>query len=303
MEYVLQTENLSKVYSKKTVVNKVSMHIKKGDIYGFIGKNGAGKTTLIRMVAGLAIPAAGDIKLFDSNELGKQRSRIGITVENPALFPNMTAKQNLEYYVRLYGVPEKDAIQNVLKTVGLEDTKRKKSKNFSLGMKQRLAIAISLLGNPDFLMLDEPMNGLDPIGIKDMRELLLDLNKKGITILISSHILGELSKIATVYGIINNGNLVEEFTQEELDSRCRRCIKIKVNDTERAVTIIENELHTTEYDILPENVIRLFNHSEQTGELNRLLIMGGVEVDSIEAVGQDLEGYFLNLMEEENKNA
>ncbi|WP_167957559.1 ABC transporter ATP-binding protein [Anaerosporobacter faecicola] len=300
MEYILQTNNLTKIYGGKSVVDHVNMTIKKGDIYGFIGKNGAGKTTLIRMVAGLAHPTQGEIKLFESNDLDKQRKRIGTTIENPALYPNMTAKQNLEYYVKLYGIPEKDAVDQVLKLVGLEDTKRKKSKNFSLGMKQRLAIAIALLGNPDFLMLDEPTNGLDPFGIKEMRELLLRLNKQGITILISSHILGELSKIATVYGIINNGILVEEYTKQELEERCKRCLKIKVDDTKKASMILEENFQTVEYDVLPENIIRVFDPIDCSGEINRKLVLSGVTVESISLVGQDLEGYFVELMEGKN---
>ncbi|WP_455714170.1 ABC transporter ATP-binding protein [Anaerosporobacter sp.] len=297
MEYVLQTNNLSKVYAGKYVVDHVNMNIKRGDIYGFIGKNGAGKTTLIRLIAGLALPTQGDIQLFGSTGLDEQRRRIGTTIENPALYPSMTARQNLEYYVRLYGIPEKDAVDNILELVGLENTNKKKSKNFSLGMKQRLSIAISLLGNPDFLMLDEPTNGLDPFGIKQMRELLLELNKKGITILISSHILGELSKIATVYGIINNGVLVEEFNKNDLEERCKRCIKIKVDDTRKAITIIEDKLSTVEFDVLPDNIIRLFSHTEQVSEVNKQLVLGDVAVESIALAGQDLEGYFVELME------
>jgi ABC-2 type transport system ATP-binding protein len=302
MEYVLQTNNLSKIYAGKYVVDHVNMNIKRGDIYGFIGKNGAGKTTLIRMVAGLALPTQGDMRLFGSTQLGEQRKRIGTTIENPALYPSMTARQNLEYYVKLYGIPEKDAVDNILELVGLQGTNKKKSKNFSLGMKQRLAIAIALLGNPDFLMLDEPTNGLDPFGIKQMRELLLELNKKGITILISSHILGELSKIATVYGIINNGVLVEEFNKNELMERCKRCIKIKVDDTRKAITIIEDKLGTVEFDVLPDNIIRLFSHTDKVSEVNKQLVLGDVAVDSIGLVGQDLEGYFVELMEEKNND-
>lgn len=302
MEYVLQTNNLTKTYAGKCVVDHVNMNIKRGDIYGFVGKNGAGKTTLIRMVAGLALPTQGDIKLFGSKELSEQRRRIGTTIENPALYPHMTARQNLEYYVRLYGIPEKDVIDNLLKLVGLENTNKKKSKNFSLGMKQRLAIAIALLGNPDFLMLDEPTNGLDPFGIKEMRELLLELNKKGITILISSHILGELSKIATAYGIINNGVLVDEFNKNELMERCKRCIKIKVDDTKKAIAIIEDKFGTVEYDVLPDDRIRLFSHIDKVSEVNKQLVLGDVAVESIRVVGQDLEGYFVELMEGKNND-
>ena len=223
MDYVLQTYDLTKNFRNKPAVNKVNMNVKKGEIYGFIGKNGAGKTTLIRMVAGLAKPTEGSIKLFNSNNLDEQRVKTGTLIENPAIYPNLTAKQNLYYYCRLLGIDPSATIDSTLALVGLSDTGKKKAKNFSLGMKQRLAIAIALLGDPEFLMLDEPINGLDPSGIREVRELVLRLNKeRNITILISSHILGELSKIATCYGIINNGILVDEFSKEELEERCSR---------------------------------------------------------------------------------
>lgn len=297
MDYVLRTNQLTKRYGGKTVVDNVSMNIRQGDIYGFIGKNGAGKTTLIRMIAGLAKPDSGDLTLFGSTDLDLHRRRIGTTIESPALFPNLTARQNLEYYVRLFGIAEKDCIDRMLEKVNLMNAGKKKSKNFSLGMKQRLAIAIALLGSPDFLMLDEPTNGLDPFGIKEMRELFISLQKQGITILISSHILGELSKIATSYGIINNGILVDEFTKEELEDRCKRCLKIEVDDVKKASLVLENVIQTSDYDVLPDNTIRLFGHLHDTGMVNTQLVMNGVTVITSSLVGQDLEGYFLELME------
>lgn len=212
MDYVLKTEHLTKVYGKQKAVNQVSMRVKKGAIYGFIGKNGAGKTTFMKMVAGLAPQTEGTIELFGSKDLENQRKRIGSLIENPGVYANMTARENLEVIRRSFGIPEKQTVDDTLAFVGLAGNNKKKVKNFSMGMKQRLGLAISLLGNPDFLILDEPMNGLDPEGIKEIRELLLKLNReRGITILISSHILGELSKMATHYGIIKDGILVEEF--------------------------------------------------------------------------------------------
>ena len=297
MENVLNTTNLTKIYGKKTVVDKVSMNIRKGQIYGLIGKNGAGKTTIMRMIAGLAFVNDGEIRLFDSNDLDFQRRRIGYIIESPALYPRMTAVQNLEIYRRLNGVPDKDCIPRLLEMVDLSDTAKKKVKHFSLGMKQRLGIAISLMGNPDFLILDEPINGLDPKGIKDMRELLLRLNRENeITILMSSHILGEMSKIATCYGILKKGELVTEITSEQLAVKCKRCLKIRVDDVKKATAVLENIIGTTNYDVLPENNIRLFDCIDRPAQVNMELSKNGVMVETISEVGQDLEEFFMEQM-------
>ena len=214
MNAVLKTSQLTKTYSSKQVVKELSMTIQQGDIYGFIGKNGAGKTTLIRMIAGLATPSSGSIELFGSSDLVKERAKIGTVIESPALFPNMTARENLITQCRIANVKDLRVVDETLELVGLSNTGKKKAKNFSLGMRQRLAIAIALIGDPEFLILDEPTNGLDPEGIKEIRDLILHLNqKKHITV-------SELSKFATRYGIIHNGSLIEEFTEEELWKRC-----------------------------------------------------------------------------------
>lgn len=297
MEYVLKTENITKVYGQHKVVNRVSMHVKKGAIYGFIGKNGAGKTTFMRMVAGLAAPTEGTMELFGSTELEKQRKRIGTLIENPGVYANMTARENLEVIRKNFGITEKQAVDDMLEFVGLSDTNKKKVKNFSMGMKQRLGIAISLFCNPDFLILDEPINGLDPEGIKEIRELLLKLNReKGITILISSHILGELSKIATHYGIIREGVLVEEFPASDLEDRCRRCHKLIVDNTELATNILENKLHINNFDVPKQGVIRVFDHFETMEQINREFILNGVNIKESYLAGQDLEGYFMELL-------
>ncbi|MEE1342975.1 MAG: ABC transporter ATP-binding protein [Lachnospiraceae bacterium] len=297
MEYVLETTDLSKIYGKKKAVNKVNMHVKKGDIYGFIGKNGAGKTTLMKMVTGLAKASEGSIKLFGSEDLTPQRARIGSLIEAPGIYGNMTGKENVEYFRKLYGIKEKEETERVLSCVGLDVNDKKKARNFSLGMKQRLGIAISLLGHPDFLILDEPINGLDPAGIKEVRDLVLKLNKEQeITLLISSHILGELSKIATTYGIIKQGTLVEEFSKETLVERCKRCIKIQVDDTKQATNILETVMGIHEYEVLPNQEIRIFSHLEEIGDINTLLVENKLKVTELRLAGQDLEGYFMDLL-------
>jgi ABC-2 type transport system ATP-binding protein len=296
MEYVLQTSGLTKYFSKKAAVNNVNLNVRKGDIYGFIGKNGAGKTTFIRLVSGLARPDKGSMRLFESDDLDNQRRKTGTMIENPAVYPYMTARQNLHYYCLLLGLDPEKHIDEMLSMVGLRDTGKKMARNFSLGMKQRLAIAIALLDNPEFLMLDEPINGLDPTGIKEVRELILKLNRENnITILISSHILGELSKIANRYGVINNGFLVDEFTNEELLSRCTGELEIKVDDSGKAGEILNNLLGSGMYGIFDSNTIRT-RQLDKAGMIITELAKNGVIVSGSTVVGQDLEGYFLYLM-------
>lgn len=298
MEYALRTKNLSKKFSKKLAIDSVSINIRKGDIYGLIGKNGAGKTTLIRTIVGLAAPTAGEIELFESTDLKKQRYKIGTVIESPAVYPNFTAKQNLIAQQKLFGKTDINEINQILEIVGLADTGKKKAKNFSLGMKQRLAIAISLIGNPEFLVLDEPINGLDPAGIKDVRDLILKLNKENnITVLISSHILGELAKIATRYGVICNGKLVDEFTPQELQSRVRKCLAINVDNTELTSKIIEENLNTNNYEIKSDKLIYLYNNIDEPSKVNTLLVTNGVIVNSINTIGDDYEPYLIKLME------
>lgn len=298
MEYILKTEKLTKIYGGVKAVNEVSMSVRKGDIYGFIGKNGAGKTTFMKMISGLATPTAGSMELFGKSDLEQARKRIGTLIENPGVYPNMTAEENLEIVRRNLGIPEWAATREMLEFVGLDSAGKKKVKNFSMGMKQRLGLAVSLIRNPDFLVLDEPINGLDPAGIKEVRELLLKLNReKQITILISSHILGELSKVATRYGIIRDGVLMEEFGAKELEERCRKCQKITVNDVGLAASILEKKLSISHYDVLEGNVLRIFERIEDAAQINRDLITGGVEITESCLSGLDLEGYFMDLLE------
>jgi ABC-2 type transport system ATP-binding protein len=296
MDYVLQTRNLTKDFGKVAAVNKVDMNVHRGDIYGFIGENGAGKTTLMRMVCGLARPTEGSMELFGSRELEMQRKRIGCTIENPAIYPNMTAAENLETYRILMGIPDKNTIVSLLELVELHNVGRKKTRDFSLGMKQRLMIALAMMGDPELLVLDEPMNGLDPMGIKKVRDLILKLNhERSLTILISSHILDELAKIATCYGVISKGVLVKEFSAKELDILCRRSLKIVVDDTDKAEEVLRTKVNTTNYD-LSDHTILLHDHLDESGDINRELVNNDVRVDTIVPVEQSLEGYFMDLM-------
>lgn len=296
MEYVLQTDALTKRYGQANVVDEVSMHVKKGSIYGFIGKNGAGKTTFMRMVAGLAAPTAGGMTLFGSGELERARRHIGTLIEEPGAYGGMTARENLEVLRRSFGITEKKRVEEMLALTGLLDSGRKKVKNFSMGMRQRLGIAIALMRNPDFLILDEPMNGLDPAGIREMRELILKLNReKQITVLISSHILDELSRIATHYGIIRGGRLIEELGATDLEKRCHRCLKLVVEHPEKAAAALE-ELSIQNYDVPEPGVFRVFERLEDTAGINEALVRKGVSLKESYLAGQDLEGYFMELV-------
>lgn len=299
-EVVLKTQNITKKYKNNFAVNNVNIEIKQGDIYGLVGKNGAGKTTLLRMVSGLTMPSSGEIELFDetSNDgLNKSRMRTGCIIETPSFFPYLSASKNLEYYRIQKGIVEKHSVDNALKMVGLDDTGNKKFKNFSLGMKQRLGLAFAIMGSPDLLILDEPINGLDPTGIVEFRELLLKLNKeKNITIIISSHILGELSQLATTYGFIHNGKLLEQISARELNEKCRRYLSIKVNDVAKATVIIENQLNSSKYEVLNGNEIRLYEHIDTPEIVVKALINNEIMVSSINQIGANLESYFIDLI-------
>lgn len=299
-EFVLKTNHLSKKYKENMALDKVDMSLRKGSIYGFIGQNGAGKSTLIKIVTGLAFPSNGTIELFgasNEHELIQMRKRIGTIIEGPALFPHMNAAENLEAHRLLKGIPGKECIQRTLALVGLQGTGKKKAKNFSLGMKQRLGLAIALIGDPEFLILDEPTNGLDPMGVVEMRELLLKLNREnGITILISSHILSELHLLATHYGIIHNGKLLEQLTARELDEQCQHYLHIKVENPNKAATIIENDLRTNDFEVMPDGIIKLYKYVEQPGKVSTLLAASGLVVEQFMPMGEDLESYFTNLI-------
>ena len=295
---VLKTYNITKKYGEQLAVDNVNMTIKKGDIYGFIGQNGAGKTTLIRLITGLIHKSGGEIELLganEENELNKARTMVGSLIETPSFYTNMTARENLEVSRLVRNIPGKKCIDEVLELVGLKDVEKKKVKNFSLGMRQRLGIANALMGNPKLLILDEPINGLDPMGIVEIRELLKKINKeKDMTILISSHILSELSELATTYGIISIGKLIEEITAKQLSEKCRQYIDLRVDDTARAVILLERELGISDYEVLEDSNIKVFSNLDNVGEINSLLSRSGIIVESISVKGENLEEYFMN---------
>ncbi|MBO4637964.1 MAG: ATP-binding cassette domain-containing protein [Clostridiales bacterium] len=292
----LVTDKLTKVYKKVPAVSNVDIHIKRGSIYGLIGKNGAGKTTIMKILAGLAEPTSGSFR-YDGFE-GKEEmafSRIGALIEAPALHPNLSAYDNMRIKCLAYGIGDKNYISEKLSLVGLGKVGKKKAGKFSLGMRQRLGIALALVGDPDFLLLDEPINGLDPQGIAEMREILSRLNKEnGITILISSHILEELAKIATQYAIIDKGHIIEESTSEELRLRCKDKIVIKTADSSSVLPILDSN-GFTDYQTIDSKTIYVFERLDDVSLLNSALVMAGVAVESISVEATELEEYFLKI--------
>ncbi len=298
MEYVLKTKEICKKYKHFKALDGLSMNIPKGAIYGFVGKNGAGKTTLIRLICGLQQPTSGSYTLYgeknNQQSIEKARRRMGAVVETPSIYLNMTAKENISEQYRILGMPSFDGIDELLELVGLENTGNKKAKNFSLGMRQRLGIAVALAGNPDFLVLDEPTNGLDPQGIVEMRELILMLNReKGITVLISSHILDELSRLATHYGFIDNGRIVKEMSAEELSNACRKCVRAEVTDI-KPLSIVLNEMGV-EYKILSDTKADIYA-SLNVSKLVFALAEHNCEVLSLQEHDESLESFYISLV-------
>ena len=298
MEYVLQTNSLTKTYKSFQALNGLTMNVPRGSIYGFVGKNGAGKTTLIRLICGLQEPTSGDYTLYgirsDSGEIIRSRRRMGAVVETPSIYMDMTAEDNLKQQYLVLGLPSYEGIPELLKLVGLGNTGKKKAKNFSLGMKQRLGIAIALAGDPDFLVLDEPVNGLDPQGIVEIRELLLKLNReRQITVLISSHILDELSRIATYYGIIDNGRMVKELSAEELEAACRKCVRVDVSSTAVLARVLD--AMKLEYKIITDHTADIYAQVNVT-KLTTALALEGCEVISMQEKDESLESYYISLV-------
>ena len=300
-DVILKTNNLTKKYKDFTALNNANITINKGDIYGLIGRNGAGKTTLMKVITTLTNKTSGEFYLFDKDDsdLTETKRRIGCLIENPAFFENLTAYQNLKYYAIQKGIIDYSQIDKVLDLVKLSDSKNKKFKTFSLGMKQRLGIAFAMLDNPDFVILDEPINGLDPIGISELRETLKKINEESnITMLISSHILSELYLLANRFCFIEKGKIIKELSKEELDVECSRAIVIKTNNVKETCLIIEKELNTTNYKVIDKHEVRLYDYLDNSGKVNKELAKNDIDVISIYESGISLEEYFKSIVKE-----
>lgn len=296
MDYVLETKSLLKSYRHVEALSGVDMHVPKDSIYGLVGRNGAGKTTLMRVVAGMQKENGGTYLLFgvdkNSREIKKERKRVGAMIESPAIFHDLSAEDNLKMQYRILGLPSFDTIPEILSTVGLENTGNKKAGSFSFGMKQRLGIAMAIAGNPDLLILDEPINGLDPEAIVEMRELILRLNREmNMTIIVSSHILDELAKVATYYGFIDSGRMVKEVSAVDMEKECRKALRIKVESIEKAaiaLTLLGND-----YSVIDDNTLDIFG---DIGIKEVLDVLSGAGIKDIEKRNENLEGYFINTM-------
>ena len=300
-DIMLRLENISKSYRNNVALRSMSVSIQRGEIYGVVGENGAGKSTLIRIIMGLCKPTTGTIELFGNTNpkaVNQQRARIGYIPDVCALYPNMTAEENLEIRCVEWGILKKN-IQEILNLVCLSDVGKKVSQ-YSLGMKQRLSFAIALLGNPEFLVLDEPTNGLDPMGIIELREILVNLNRrKHTTILISSHILNELHQMATQYMFISHGKLIECISSEKLSKKCSRHLLLQVTDIEKTIVLLEQVLHTENYELCPNNSIRLYAYIDQPDKVSLLLNQNGVGIKQLSSEGDDLETYYMRLIRSE----
>ena len=295
---VIQTAGLSKRYRDKWAVDHLDLTVEQGDIYGFIGRNGAGKSTTLKLLCGLARPTQGEALIFGRPIRDPvARRRVGALIEQPGLYPSQSGRENLRLYATLLGLdsPERQ-VEEVLETVGLSPREKKPVKHYSMGMKQRLGVGLALLGGPDLLLLDEPINGLDPEGIREMRELLLRLNReRGLTLVISSHILGELSKIATRYGIIQNGRMVEQITAGELAQKCEDYLHLRCDQPQKAAALLEKEFSLVRWEMRPEGEIRIYDAVDAKA-VGRALTQAGISVEEMGLHRQELEDYFLDRM-------
>ncbi|MFS0674286.1 ATP-binding cassette domain-containing protein [Ornithinibacillus sp. 179-J 7C1 HS] len=296
-ETILKATNISKTYGEHKALDKVSIEIKRGMIYGLIGENGAGKSTFMRTIMGLININEGEIELFgETGAKGLQhaRRRMGQSIETPALYPELTARENLRVQAANGGVSERE-IDDLLRLMNLQSTNKKKAKNFSLGMRQRLAIASTLITNPEFLILDEPTNGLDPSGIVEMREIIQRLvRERGITVLLSSHLLDELSQVATHYGILHDGKLINELSKEDLSRETRQHIELETTEVEKAVTVLD-EIGVSDYEVINKTEINIYEQLDNVASINRSLVLNDVTVSRIGTTRQKLEDYFLQL--------
>ena len=301
-EVVLKTNNLTKQYNKNVVLDNVNITIKKGDIYGLIGRNGAGKTTLMKIITTLASPTSGTFELFntssENDELFDNKKRVGSLIEYPVFYPNLSAYDNLKYYTIQRGIVDKNQINKVLELVNLTGTGKKKVKTFSLGMKQRLGIALAILNSPDFVILDEPINGLDPIGISELRDTFKKLSDNGITLLISSHILSELYLLANEFGFLENGKLIKELSKEELDLECSKCLVIKTDDSKKVSVLLEKELNTNNYKVINNEEIRVYDYTDDSDKVSDVLVNNKIKIKGFYESGISLEEYFKEIIKE-----
>ncbi len=296
---IVETKGLSKQYKRLHALDNVDVQIRQGEIFGLIGDNGAGKTTLLKALAGQIYPSSGELALFgetQEKELQQVRRRMGALIENANYFPELTVERNLEFLRRQKGVPGREVVDEVLSMAGLLQAKKKKGKELSLGMKQRLGIAIALLGGPELLILDEPINGLDPSGIIEIRNMLLKLNQeKNVTILISSHILSELEQLATTYCFLQNGKVLECISAKDLAMKCEDYIEIVVDDPKKYATLLEQQLQHSEYRVMPDGSIQILQPDEDVTIYSRLAMTAGMAVAKFDRYKHSLEEYYVNL--------
>ncbi len=298
-EIILKTEKLSKHYGGFTALDNVDLTVYKNDIYGLIGRNGAGKTTIMKVVTGLACKSSGEFSLFEKTgaSVENERNRIGCLIENPAFFGNMTAYDNLKYYCLQKGITDLKQIDEVLELVKLTEVKNQRVSKFSLGMKQRLGIVLAMLDNPDLAILDEPINGLDPIGISELRDTFRRLNQeKNVTFIISSHILSELYAVANRFLFIDKGRVLKEISKEELDMECSRCTVVKADNLKKACTVIEQDLGVFDYKVIDGEELRIFDKSVKPSDINKTLVKNDIEIKEISESGVSLEDYFKRLV-------
>lgn len=300
LEFVVKSQKLNKRYGSTMALKNVDISIKKGSIYGLVGNNGAGKTTFLKILSGLTNADSGSFTLLgEDSETGYRnvRKRTGAIIENPGFYPKMTAKQNLEYYRVQRGIPGREMVDELLQMVGLEHAAKKKFAHLSLGMKQRLGLALALMGEPELLILDEPINGLDPMGIIEIRRLLLKLNQeKNVTILISSHILTELENVATDYGFLNKGELVEEVTAERLKEKCQTFLEVKVTDAAAYAALLEKELLCSNYKVMPGNCVHILEQVDRVSDYSALAVKHDIGLLAFEMKEINLENYYMNLI-------
>lgn len=295
--FAIETTSLTREYGNKVVVKRLNLKVREGEIYGFIGRNGAGKSTTLKMLCGIASPTEGEIRIFEKPVSDPVvRRRLGVLIESAGLYFHMTARQNVMMKAKCMGITDEKSVEEVLRMTGLADAGKKKVKHFSMGMKQRLGVALALLGNPDLLILDEPINGLDPEGIRELRQLILELHEEGKTILISSHILGELSKISTNYGIIKDGELIKQITREELEEKCQDYFQLEVEDVKRSLALIQESFPQIQAEVEDARAIRIYGLEDGAG-LNQMLIENQISVYASGFHRMDLEEYFLERME------